>query len=152
MGTLLAEELVTWLFCWERPWVSGHILAKHAKNVRLWLLFIQTTYQSSKQPWDGRISIQMKSKTASACYENLKSSKLRVLQTHSVHRVHLSPLIYLCCPMRLGSHRKSVQTNIKFMLLAVPRAMKVSLWPMSFMAFASICGIFNRLVHQVSVE
>ena len=98
MGTLLAEELVTWLFCWERPWVSGHILAKHAKNVRLWLLFIQTTYQSSKQPWDGRISIQMKSKTASACYENLKSSKLRVLQTHSVHRVHLSPLIYLCCP------------------------------------------------------
>lgn len=53
MGTLLAEEFVIWLFCWERPGVSGHILAKRAKNVKLWLLFIQTISQSSEQPWDG---------------------------------------------------------------------------------------------------
>lgn len=153
MGTLLAEELVTWLFCWERPWVSGHILAKRAKNVRLCLLFIRTTSQSSEQPWDEvrslsrwrerllLLAMKISNPLSSGCYKP-------TVYTESIW-VHPSTCM---APMRLGAHRESMQTNIMLMLLAVPRAMKVSLWPVSFMAFASICGTFNRLVHQVSVE
>lgn len=40
------------VFCWERPWVSLHILASCAKNARPWLLFIQTVSQGSEPPWD----------------------------------------------------------------------------------------------------
>lgn len=84
------------VFCWERqsawalsvPEYSCGVCKECKAPAALYLGHFSGQWATLR--WSNN-SPQIKSRLASACYKSVESPRLRVIQTHSVHSMHLSP-------------------------------------------------------------
>lgn len=137
------------VFCWERqfPWtmsVPTHFGWVWQECMALAAFYLHHfSGQWAILRW-GNISPQTKSRCSSACYENVESLRLSVIQAHSVQSMGLIPSIDFSClhgtwrPQETNANQPHTHAS-----WCVESNKGFRLWPTSFVSFVCVHETFT---------